>query len=216
MRGFSEPQLEAARLLFGLDEARGFALAGGSALLALGAIDRPTRDIDAFVAAKPETPPGDVGPLVAALRRRLLGDGWDVTVDRELVTFARLIATRDGDAVEIDLAVDSPPLFPIEVVDGLPVLSAQDLAARKVLAILDRAEGRDFTDLRAIADRYSQEACIRWAQELDAGVRASDVASAFTKLTRLGDDELPCSPEVVPALRTWFEEWSAHLLATNR
>lgn len=213
MSGFSEPQLAAARLLFGLDEARGFALAGGSALLALGATDRPTRDIDAFVAAKPETPPGDVGPLLAALRGRLLDDGWDVSVDRELVTFARLIATRDGDAVEIDLAVDSPPLFPLEAVDGLPVLSGPDLAARKVLAILDRAEGRDFTDLRALADRYSQAECILWAQELDAGVRAIDVADAFTKLARLGDADVPCSPEVVPTLRTWFEEWSIHLLA---
>lgn len=127
-------------MLFGLPEARGFALAGGSALLALGAIDRPTRDIDAFVAAKPETPPGDVGPLVAALGRRLVAEGWTVSVDRELVTFARLVARRADDAVEVDLAVDSPPLLPIEVVEGLPVLSGQDLAARKVLAILDRAE----------------------------------------------------------------------------
>ncbi|MBX3287512.1 MAG: hypothetical protein KF703_19345, partial [Actinobacteria bacterium] len=68
--------------------------------------------------------------------------GWAVKIDRELITFARFVVTRDGDAVEIDLAVDSPPLFPLEVVDGLPVLSGPDLAARKVLAILDRAEGR--------------------------------------------------------------------------
>ena len=216
MSGFSEPQLAAARLLFGLEEARGFALAGGSALLALGAIDRPTRDIDAFVAAKAESPPGNVGPLVAALRGRLLDDGWDVTVDRELITFARLIATRSGDAVEIDLAVDSPPLFPLEVVDGLPVLSGPDLAARKFLAILDRAEGRDFTDLHALAERHSQAECIRWAQDLDAGVRATDVASAFTKLTRLGDADLPCPPDAVPPLRTWFERWSTDLLAGER
>jgi hypothetical protein len=216
MSGFSEPQLAAARLLFDLPEARGFALAGGSALLALGTIDRPTRDIDAFVAAKAETPPGDVGPLVAALRGRLLDDGWAVTVDRELVTFARLVATRNGDAVEIDLAVDSPPIFTIEVVDGLPVLSGPDLAARKILAILDRAEGRDFTDLRALADRYSKAECIRWAQELDAGVRATDIASAFTKLTRLRDDDLPCSSEAVMPLRRWFERWSADLLDGDR
>lgn len=216
MSGFSEPQLEAARLLFGLEEARGFALAGGSALLALGAIVRPTRDIDAFIAAKAENPPGDVGPLAAALRRGLCAEGWDVTVDRELVTFARLVARRDGDAVEIDLAVDSPPLFPLEVVDGLPVLSGPDLAARKVLAILDRAEGRDFTDLHALAVRYSRAECIRWAQELDAGVRAPDIASAFTKLTRLGDADLPCSAQTVPRLRAWFEEWSIDLLAGDR
>lgn len=213
MSGFSDAQFAVARILFGLPEAHGFALAGGSALLALGAIDRATRDIDAFVAARPETPPGDVGPLVAALRSRLLAGGWAVTVDRELVTFARIVARKGGDAVEVDLAVDSPPLFPLEVVDGLPVLSGQDLAGRKVLAILDRAEGRDFTDLHALADRYSQAECIRWAQELDAGVRTADIARAFTKLERLDDAELPHPPEAAPALRTWFERWSIDLLA---
>lgn len=211
MSGFSEPQLDVARRLFGLPEARGFALAGGSALLALGTIDRPTRDIDAFVAAKPETPPGDVGPLVAALRDRLLEDGWAVTVDRELVTFARLLATRNGDGVEIDLAVDSPPLFPLEVVDGLPVLCGPDLAARKVLAILDRAAGRDFTDLKALAERFSKGDCIRWAQELDSGVRAVDIAAAFTRLDRLADADLPCSSSAAPGLRAWFHRWSADL-----
>lgn len=216
MSGFSAGQLEIAQLLFELPEARGFALAGGSALLALGTIDRPTRDIDAFVAAKAETPPGDVGPLVAALRVRLLAEGWAVTIDREFVTFARLVVTRDGDAVEIDLAVDAPPLFPLEVIDGLPVLSGPDLAARKVLATLDRAEGRDFTDLRALAERYSQAECIRWAHDLDAGVRTSDIAGAFTKLTRLGDADLPCRAEAVPSLRTWFGEWSTDLLAVDR
>lgn len=193
-----------------LRSARGTRLCarGGSALLALGTIARPTRDIDAFVAAKAETPPGDVGPLVAALRARLLDDGWAVTVDRELVTFARLVVTQNGDAVEIDLAVDSPPLFPLAVVDGLPVLSGQDLAARKVLAILDRAEGRDFTDLEALAEQFTKDDCIRSAQELDSGVRRSDVAAAMAKLERLQDADLPCSPEVAPSLRSWFERWS--------
>lgn len=216
MSGLSDVQLAVARLLFDLPEARGFALAGGSALLALGAIDRPTRDLDAFVAAKAENPPGDVGPLVAALRARLAGEGWAISIDRELGTFARLLVERNGEEVEIDLAVDSSPLFPLEDVDGLPVLSGPDLAARKVLAILDRAEGRDFTDLRTLADRYSKAECIRWAQALDAGVRTSDVASAFTKLTRLRDADLPCPPQAVPPLRAWFEAWSTDLLATDR
>lgn len=215
MSGFSESQLAVARLLFDLPEARGFALAGGSALLALGTIDRPTRDIDAFVAAKPETPPGDIGPLVAALRGRLLDDGWAVTVDRELVTFARLLATRDGDAVGIDLAVDSPPLFPLEVVDGLPVLSGPDLAARKILAILDRAEGRDFTDLKALAEQFSKDDCICWALQLDDGIRTSDVAAAMAKLERLQDSDLPCPPRLAPSLRGWFESWSAELASED-
>lgn len=213
MSGFSNGQLAVARLLFGLPEAAGFALAGGSALLALGVIDRPTRDIDAFVGAQAATPPGDVAPLLHALRIRLEDEGWTVTVDRAQPTFARLVATRDENAVEIDLAVDSPPLFPIEIVSDLPVLGGQDLAARKVLAILDRAEGRDFTDLRTLAVRYSPADCIRWAQELDSGVRAVEIAHAFENLRRLDDAELPCDPGDVADVRVWYQRWSDDLLS---
>lgn len=216
MSRFSDRQLEVARLLFALPEAEGFTLAGGSALLARGAIDRPTRDIDAFVAAKADSPPGDVGPLVDALRAALRERRWTVAIDRELTTFARLVAVRGDQSVEIDLAVDSPPLFPVEIVDGLPVLSGQDLAARKVLAILDRAEGRDFTDLRALAERYTRGDCVQWAQDLDDGVRRGDIAAAFDNLTRLDDDELPCPPADVAELRAWYDRWRADLSDLDR
>lgn len=52
MSGLANLQQEVARILFGLPESAGFAMAGGSALVALGVIDRPTRDLDAFVAAR--------------------------------------------------------------------------------------------------------------------------------------------------------------------
>lgn len=212
MSGLSDGQLAVARLLFSLPEAEGFALGGGAALLALGAIDRPTRDIDAFVASQPATPPGDVGPLALALQTGLARIGWTVAVARQHVTFTRLVATMGEVTVEIDLAVDSPPLFPTEFVLGLPVLAGQDLAAHKILAVLDRAEGRDYTDLRALADRYSPSECIRWAQELDSGISTVDIAIAFDKLNRLEDDELPCEHTEVPEVRSWFAGWAADLL----
>ncbi len=211
MSQLGDVQLEVARLLFALPEADGFALAGGCALLVLGAIDRPTRDIDAFIAAKPEAPPGDVRSLAEALRAALDQQGWTITTDRELMTFARLVAEHGGRSVEIDLAIDSPPLFPVEIVHGLPVLSSRDLAGRKVLAILDRAEGRDFTDLRALAEHHGQEDCVRWARELDDRVRPGDIAAALDNLARLDDDELPCPAEDVAELREWFGRWSAGL-----
>ena len=40
-------------------------------------------------------------------------------------------------------------MFPLQQVDGFPALTAEDLAVRKILAILDRTEGRDYTDLWA-------------------------------------------------------------------
>lgn len=204
MSKLGDGQLQVARVLFALPEARGFALAGGSALLVLGVIDRETRDIDAFVAARPEVPPGDVAPLVVALQDRLEADGWKVSIGRRVSTFARALATRSGAEVVIDLAVDSPPLFPTTVIDGIPVLAGEDLAARKVLAILDRVEGRDYTDLRTLAERYPLGDIIGWAQQLDDGVLSDDVALAFRRIERLEDDDLPCRPAEVTDLRDWF------------
>lgn len=204
-------QREAARLLFGLPESAGFALAGGSALVALGVIDRPTRDLDAFIAAQHSDPPGDVNPLVRAYKSALVGHGWSVELIRRHATFARLVAALDGETIEIDLAVDSPPLFPIEHVNDIPTLAAEDLAARKILAVLDRAEGRDFTDLWILAQRCGRDKCIVWAQQLDPGVTDSSIAHAFDQLARLRDDELPCQRREQPDVRQWFAQWSTDL-----
>jgi len=209
MNSLDPPQLEIAHILFGLPAARDFALAGGSALLALGAINRPTRDIDAFVAARPGPTPGDVRPLAADLTCTLLNAGWEVSLIRSHQTFTRLVASWTDTDVEIDLAVDSPPLFPIESIDGIPVLAPQDLAARKVLAIIDRSEGRDFTDLHILVDRFGRTDCIRWAQQLDAGVRPTAIADAFDQLDRLDDNELPVAHP--SAVRSEFTRWASEL-----
>ena len=98
-------------------------------------------------------------------------------------------------------------MFPLQQVDGIPALAAEDLAARKILAILDRTEGRDFTDLWARSARLGRAECVGWAQQLDNGVSEHDVAESFTRLERLGDDELPCLPPKRAAVRTWFVGW---------
>ena len=131
---------------------------------------------------------------------------------RDHVTFARLLATLDHETIEVDLAVDSPPLFPLQQVDGIPALTAEDLAARKFLAILDRTEGRDFTDLWALSTRLGRAECFAWAQQLDTGVSEHDIADPFARLGRLGDDELPCSVVDRAAVRTSFVEWISELL----
>jgi hypothetical protein len=209
-------QREAARLLFEIPESAGFALAGGSALVARGVIDRPTRDLEVFIAAQHGDPPGDVRPLVTAYESALVGNGWSVEVIRRHATFARLVATLDGETIEIDLAVDSSPLFPIEHVDDVPTLAPEDLAGRKILAVLDRAEGRDFTDLWILAQRCGRDECIGWAQQLDPGVTDTSIADAFDQLARLQDDELPCPRKRRPDVRQWFAGWSQDLRRKRR
>ncbi len=214
MSGLTDLQQEVARILFGLPESAGFALAGGSALVALGVVDRPTRDLDAFVAARAGDPPGDVGPLAATFSAALVRSGWDVDLARQHQTFVRLVANKDGDSIEVDLAVDSPPIFPVEVLDGIPTLAPQDLAARKVLAVLDRAEGRDFTDLWTLAREHGKAEVIAWTHKLDDGVTASQIAVALDQLARLRDDELPCDSPDRPIVREWFTTWSEQLRST--
>ena len=153
MKTLDPDQLEVARILFSLPGATGFALAGGTALLLSGAIERPTRDIDAFMAAQPGIDHGNVQPLADEL--------------------------------------------------------AAALAARKILAILDRAEGRDFTDLHTLSQRHQRDGIIAWAQQLDAGLTASAITHSFSHLDRLDDSELPTEePDVI---RDVFADWSREL-----
>jgi hypothetical protein len=207
----SPHQQEIARILFSLPESGGFALAGGAALAALGIVDRQTRDIDAFAAAQPGDAPGDVGPLVDRLARELVERGWEIDLLRRHATFARLVATRHGEATEVDLAIDTPPLFVVGLVDGVPTLEPRDLAARKVLAILDRAEGRDFTDLWHLSSELGRASCVDWAKQLDAGISRQQIATAFSQLDRLKDEELPCDDDRRPTVRSWFAEWTEEL-----
>ncbi len=215
MNRLSDLQRRAAHLLFELPEADGFALAGGSALVALGVVDRLTRDLDAFMAAAPADPPGDVRPVATELTAALTADGWTVQVVRDHVTFTRLLAEIGGEAIEIDLAVDSPPLFPLQSPSGIPSLSAEDLAARKILATLDRAEGRDFTDLWALSVTFGRDECIGWARQLDAGIDEGDIADAFTRLERIDDDDLPCALAELPDVRAWFATWTEELRSAS-
>lgn len=147
-------------------------------------------------------------PLYNALAAELGSHGWAVEPVRLHQTFVRLIATRGVDAVEIDLAVDSPRLFPITTIEGIPLLDPRDLAARKVLAILDRAEGRDFTDLEALQRRYDRADIVSWAQQLDSGITQSAIARAFGQIGRLDDTDLPTtdSPQTRHTFATWIAE----------
>ena len=215
MNRLTSLQRRAARILFGLPDSHGFALAGGSALVALGVVNRMTRDLDAFIAAEPGNPPGDVRPLATSFTAALAAEGWNVELVRDHVTFARLLATLGDETIEVDLAVDSPPLFPPQQVDGIPSLTAEDLAARKILAILDRVEGRDFTDLWALSTQLGRVECVAWAQQLDSGVSQHDVAAGFARLEQLGDNELPCDELEQAAVRRWFAEWTQELHPTS-
>ncbi|WP_244927925.1 nucleotidyl transferase AbiEii/AbiGii toxin family protein [Nocardioides sp. W7] len=205
--GLSELQVAVAEIFFGLDEAAGFLVAGGAALVASELIARPTEDIDLFAAA----PTTSVSAASRALQAALGEQSHEVLVVQEAPTFCRLVVSRAGEETLVDLAVDSPPHErPTMTVLG-PTMAPLELAGRKLLALFGRAEARDFADVYVLADRFGTQALIEEAQTLDAGFDLEVLAQMIGTLDRFDDDEIPLDQHRRPLARTFFAEWANEL-----
>ena len=98
-------QAAVARVALTAAEDRGFALAGGNALVAHGLVHRPTQDIDLF---SPE--PGGPGAVAEQVRRALETARYRVEVTRRPEDsngeFAQLAVSRGEQSMLLDLARD--------------------------------------------------------------------------------------------------------------
>ena len=141
-------QERVAHIVAELPEARDFALAGGAALIIRGDIDRRTRDLDFFGPSAVA-----VDRLVPAAERALLADGLAVERIVDHPGFTRLVVSGGSDQTEVDFGSDAR-LFGVEERLGIRLLSGEELAVDRLLALFGRAEARDFVDLWAVADRY--------------------------------------------------------------
>ena len=124
------------------------ALAGGAALIVRGVVDRPTRDLDFFA-----TTPEEVNRLLPPLEALLIEEGLDVQRVQITDGFARLVVSSESDATTIDLAWDARR-FPLEQTKAGPILSKEELAADKLLALFGRVAARDFIDVAALLPHY--------------------------------------------------------------
>ena len=95
-------QQQIAELIAGLEEAEGFALAGGAALIARGDVQRQTRDLD-FLGLTADA----VDRLVPAVDRALREAGLTVRRTQENPGFTRLVVESADDRTEVDLAADA-------------------------------------------------------------------------------------------------------------
>ena len=197
-----------ARAFFALPSSQGFLLAGGAALAAHGLTARPTQDLDLF------TSPGrgDVRATLAAFAAVTAERGWDLDVVRESETFARAVVRGGADAVLLDLAVDATPERPPTVTFIGPTLDPDELAARKVVALFDRAEARDFADVYVLAARYGTPRLLELAAAVDAGFDIGVLATMLDSLARFSDQEVPVPTDTdVSAMREFFRRWSEQL-----
>jgi predicted nucleotidyltransferase component of viral defense system len=200
-------QVEVAHAFFELKASEGYVVAGGAALIASELISRPTQDLDLFTSAPVMSVTAAKESFLKALSRRR----WTVAVIHDSPTFCRLVVTDRNDEFLVDLAVDSPPhLAPTMTLLG-PTLAPLELAGRKLLALFDRAEARDFADVYVLAERFGQDELLNEASAADPGFNKQVLAQMMKTLDRFSNDEIPASAGVVPEIRLFFTRWAAEL-----
>lgn len=203
----TELQRRVLELFFALREAEGFVLAGGAALVASGLTERPTQDVDLFGSDMAMGIASAADALEAACTDR----GWTIERIRDTSTFRRLVVRSPDDELLVDVAVDSPPLGAPTITAVGPTYPPEELAARKLLALFDRAEARDFVDVHALSERFDLDDLLGLASELDDGFTAALLAEMLASHRRFTDEdfiELGGDPS---RLRTFVEEWRTRL-----
>lgn len=204
----TELQRQVLEVFFALPESDGFVLAGGAALVASGLTERPTQDVDLFGS--------DVATGIAAaadaLEAACADRGWTTERIRDTATFRRLVVRSPGDELLVDLAVDSPPLGAPTITAVGPTYPPQELAARKLLALFDRAEARDFVDVHTLSQRFDLEELLGLAGDLDEGFTPALLAQMLASHRRFTDDELVALGGDPSRLRAWIDEWRVQLI----
>lgn len=206
MSGLTDFQAEVSRLFFSLPASHGFLLAGGGALLASGLTTRPTQDLDFF--GDPRTV--NVSSTRDQFEAAATEHGWQCTRIQDSDTFVRLRVSGD-DEVIVDLAIDAPPGRPSVVTIVGPTFDPEELAGRKLVALFDRAEARDFADVFALTQRFDRSILLQRAAEVDLGFDPLVLAEMMRTIDRFTNDELPIEDAEVDEMRSFFHRWADEL-----
>ncbi|MCC5947264.1 MAG: nucleotidyl transferase AbiEii/AbiGii toxin family protein [Nitriliruptoraceae bacterium] len=192
-----------------LPEAERFALAGGAALILRGTVDRTTNDLDLFI-GHDDVEADTIATMVAAVERALVAAG--LRCRREVVsdTFARLTVETEGEECRIDLAVDVR-IRPVDRDPRVALLSLDELAADKVLALFGRAAARDYQDVAALRRHFSWTVLLELASEKDAGFSVEGFLDAVAAFDRLDADDFDTSPDGYERLRTEVAGWASQI-----
>lgn len=205
-------QKDVAHTFFDLPESEGFLLAGGAALIALGAVERATDDLD-FFAARGE---GSVPAAKVALVARCNDRGWDTAIIRENDEFVRLTVIGADDRIEVDLGIDANPLLPATVTFLGPTIGLEENAGRKTLALFGRAAPRDFVDVLNLAQRFGKPKLLELAAERDLGFDRGVFGQMARMVNQINVKQFPLDQDAVPDLVAFFNEWAEELRAQTQ
>jgi hypothetical protein len=202
--GLTAGQIEVANAFFGLVESQGFVVAGGAALLALGLSTRPTQDLDVFTAP----PVSSVRSAFEAFSVLAGSRQWTVEPVTIEETFCRFLVDIGHERVLVDLAIDSAQSESATITVLGPTMAAEEVAARKLLALFDRGEARDFADVYQLAKQFDRTVMLERAASIDLGFDRDVLADVMYSHRRFSDDELPVGGDSVAELRAYFDDWS--------
>lgn len=192
-----------------LDASASFALAGGAALIVHGVVNRTTRDLDLFTEESRH-----IATLHEALASELTARGLDATVISATETFVRLEVDDPGsdERIEVDLGVDVRMAAPVTTDVGR-VLSIDELAADKMLALYGRAELRDFLDVADLLARFPKERLVELAVAKDVGFSLARFAESLAALHRFPDADWEAHGAERERFTRIFDEWRAAITA---
>ncbi len=116
-----------------------------------------------------------------------------------------------GAALLVDIALDSPPRQPATASFLGPTFAPDELAGRKLLALFDRAEARDFADVYVLLQTYTKNEMLTWAHDMDGGFDPGVLAEQFGTLSRFLDSDLPVESASAKQMREFFDVWRHEL-----
>ena len=211
MSGPSAFQIEVAKLFFSLPASEGFLIAGGGALLATGLTSRPTRDLDFFGEMGLVNVKDAMEQFVEAANNRQ----WVCIIVQSDDSFVRL-HVKGMEEVLVDIAIDVGARHPSQNSVLGPTFNHEELAGRKMLALFDRAEARDFADVFVLARHFGKELLLVRASEIEASLDFAVVAQMMRTITRFSNHEIPIDHALVQDLRNFFDEWAQELESTTQ
>ena len=130
-----------------------------------------------------------------------------------LVGGAALVAPglTDRPTEDVDIAHDTAASRPLVNSDLGPTFDPLEHAARKALAVFDRAEARDFVDLYRLSTLFSNAQILALAGELDLGFDERVFAQSLRSINRFRDNALPCEPDDRSIVRSFANDWADEL-----
>jgi len=189
---------------------RGFFLTGGAALAGFYLCHRTTDDLDLFTHQDLAFERGRfvLDDVAAAL-------GGELQVRQDAPGFKRVVLTRGGEGLVIDIVKDKGPQLHTEKLETEHIVidPPDEILANKLTALVGRAEERDLIDVMFLERAgYRVEAALPTALAKDGGCTPATLAWLLSEITIPDGVVLPAG--VSPAeLRAYVTQLIRRLLA---